>query len=69
MFLYFLWENQETRNKSLKYKRQLLINQFPELEKISIKPISYFYKNKANLSYKRISVREPKKGVNIKALA
>ena len=45
-----------------------MLKQFPELEGISIKPISSFYKTKARLSYKRVLIRERKKLISVNAL-
>lgn len=68
MYLYHLWENEETRHKSLKFKRYCLYQEFPEEPRISLKAIKYFYQKKANLSYKKITVREPHDQKNYVAL-
>ena len=44
------------------------MNEFPDEPKLSIKAIRDFYKKKVRLSYKKITIREPKKSVNYEAL-
>jgi hypothetical protein len=68
MFLYFLWENKDTRHKSLKEKMYYFKKNFPDLSRISMKPIRAFYKKRALLSYKKITIREPIKKINFTAL-
>jgi hypothetical protein len=68
MFLYFLWENKETRHKSIKEKMYYFKKNFPDISSVSMKPIRDFYRKRARLSYKKITIREPKKKVNYAAL-
>ena len=44
------------------------MNEFPDEPKLSIKAIRDFYKKKVRLSYKKITIREPKRSVNYEAL-
>ena len=64
MFLYFLWENKETRHSSIKEKMYYFKQNFPDAFNVSMKPIMDFYKKRVGLSYKRIGIREPKKKIN-----
>ena len=60
MFLYFLWENEETKHISLKKKKIYLVKEFPELCEVPIKTLWSFYTKKVGLSYKRIGRRRHK---------